>query len=407
MATANAPIAANRTTSDPMPIIAAGPKRPTIASTASNSSMAAIIIVNERTFSEASSMPFICFTTWIKAHIGIAIAVSDIIPLTIPDERYLPISDTAASSPVVTDIKSVNAKTFVIADDGSILLSMAITPVNITRRPTIAMRGAILTVLIPFIARIISAKEVITAVIAPAAERRLFVSMNDSATIDAAITPIEIAIIIIDALTFCAPFRALIMTAIMALSKPTAIMPLAKPPKSIKLSNAATPASIAIERDMARIVPATLAIFCSLLTLRIDIIVLTKTTKPATNAVPLIISLTVNFPTSLQTPTISMREIDILKISPLSFAICCFFPILVTETRAFTKSTKAAEKAAPLNISSAESILTSLQTPTKSAIAIASLTAIPPTLLTLLPALFATFVIEITKIVKPVTKATP
>ena len=48
---------------------------------------------------------------------------------------------------------------------------------------------------------IIRANAAIIIVIAPAAENRLFVSINDSATIEAAITPIEMAIAIIAPLT--------------------------------------------------------------------------------------------------------------------------------------------------------------------------------------------------------------
>ena len=220
-----------------------------------------------------------------------------------------------------------------------------------------------------------------TAVIAPAAEARLLVSINDSATIEAAITPMAIAIIRIAPFTFCAPLRLLIIIVIIALSKPTATIPLAKLATSMKLSKIHTPAKIAIAADIANIVPATLAIFCSLPIVRMLTSTLSSTTKAATNIPPLTISSVDNMPTSLQTPTSSMSETDTLSASPLTLASFCSLPILVTATKAPINTTNAAANIPPLIISSVDKVLTNLQTPTNRAMTTASFIAILPTLL--------------------------
>ena len=283
------------------------------------------------------------------------------------------------------------------------------TPANAMMTPTIAMIGLTgsFCLLRPFILLIIRANAAIIIDIAPADEIRLFVSMKDSATIEAAITPMATAIIMIAPLTFCAPLRLLTIMVIIVLSKPTAIIPLAKLAISMKLNRTATPARIAMDADIARIVPATLAILSLSPILSIDVSVFNNTTKPATNTAPFSISSTDSKLTNLQTPTNSNREKDTLRTKPLILANCCSFPILVTLTRAAMNNTNAPAKAAPFSISSIDSKPISLQTPTIRAIAIEIFNTKPPTLLTLLPALLATLVIAITKIANPAAKAAP
>ena len=197
------------------------------------------------------------------------------------------------------------------------------------------------------------------------------------------------------------------MLDIIVLNNPTAIIPLANPLMSIKLSKTAIPANIPIATDIANIVPATFAICCSFPIVKILINTLSNATKPAVNAAPFTISSTDSIPISLHIPTIKSNENDTLRIKPLILASCCFLPILVTLTRASTNKVKPVANTAPFTISSTDSIPISLHIPTIKAIAIDSLIIIPPTLPTLFPALFATEVIALTNIVKPVINAIP
>ena len=277
-------------------------------------------------------------------------------------------------------------------------------PVNAAIIPIIAIIGPTGTFSLPNPFRLLAIREnaAIIIVMAPAAAIRLVVSIKDRAATDAAMIPIAMAIIMMEPFTFWAPFRPRTIRAIMAQSIVTATTPLAKLCKSTN-----TAARIPIAADIASMVPVTFAIFCSLPIVRIDTSTFSRRTNPATKAAPLIISSTDNIPTSLQTPTSSMSETDMLSIIPPTLANCCFLPILLLNTRAFTNITKAAANAAPFSISSTDNRLTSLHTPTISAIAIVTLITIPPTLLTLLPALFATLVIAITKIANAVANAAP
>ena len=128
----------------------------------------------------------------------------------------------------------------------------------------------------PFKLLIIRTNALITKVIAPAAAINLSVSIKDRTTIDAAIIAMAAAIAVIVPLTFCALFSPLIIIVIMRLSRPTAVIPLAKLGISTNPKREHTPAKTAIAIDIAIIVPATFAIFCSLLIVRILINNLTK-----------------------------------------------------------------------------------------------------------------------------------
>ena len=193
----------------------------------------------------------------------------------------------------------------------------------------------------------------------------------------------------------------------MPLSIVTAVIPLAKLAMSIIPSNIDTPARIPIATDIANIVAETFAICPPSPILRIDTSFLRRNTNPVMNAAPLIISSTDSRPTSLQTPASIASENETLSNKPLSLAICCFLPILVAVINSLTKNTKAVAKAAPFSISSADSCPASLQTPTIKVIATAIPITILPTLATLLPELFATLVIELTKTANAAANAAP
>ena len=193
----------------------------------------------------------------------------------------------------------------------------------------------------------------------------------------------------------------------MAQSIITAPTPLAKLGKSTNPRSIDTAARIPIAADIASMIPVAFAIFSSLPILRIDTIFFSRITNPATKTTPLTISPRDSIPTSLQTPTNSMSETDMLSIILPTLANCCFLPILLLDTSVFTNITKAVANAAPFRISSTDNRFINLQSPTISAIAIVTLITIPPTLLTLLPALFATFVIAITKMPNAIANAAP
>ena len=231
--------------------------------------------------------------------------------------------------------------------------------------------------------------------------------MNDRPTTAPAIIAIAMAIIRIAPLASFAPFSDLTIIVIIELNIETAVIPFAKLFISIKLSKTDTPANIAIAKDKARIVDATLPIVSLSPSFRVDTRDFINSVNPATKAAPFIISSSDSIPTNLHTPTNSRRETDILSTRPLSLANCCSSPTLAVLTRTFTNIANPAAKAAPLSISSADSKDASLQTPTIMAIAIVSLISIPPTFPTLSPALPATFVIALTKIANPAAKAAP
>ena len=184
-------------------------------------------------------------------------------------------------------------------------------------------------------------------------------------------------------------------------------MPLAKLAMSIIPSSIDTPASIPIATDIANIIAETFAI-CSLSPiLRIDASFLIRNTKPVMNAAPLIISSTDSRPISLQTLTSFTSENETLSNKPLSLAIWCFLTDLVVVINSLTKNTKAVAKAAPFSIFSADSCPASLQTWTIRVIATITPITIVPTFPTFLPELFATLVIELTKIVNAAANAAP
>ena len=144
----------------------------------------------------------------------------------------------------------------------------------------------------------------------------------------------------------------------------TATPPWIKDVVSINPRSAHTAARIAIATDIANIVDATLAI-CSLFpTLRILTKKATKIANAAANTAPFHISPILSFDASLQTATISMREKDTLRIRLLTFASFLSFPIVNVLTKKATKIANAAANAAPFRISPILSFDASLQTPT-------------------------------------------
>ena len=141
-----------------------------------------------------------------------------------------------------------------------------------------------------------------------------------------------------------------------------------------------TPASTPIATERARIIADTFAICCSLLTFITATNRPTNTVKPRTNAAPFNISVGDNMPTNLHTPTINIIENDIDNSNPPSLAIFLSLPICVALTNSLTKPMNASANAAPAIISVGSSILTSLQIPTMSPIAIAILIIMLPSL---------------------------
>ena len=215
------------------------------------------------------------------------------------------------------------------------------------------------------------------AIVAPAS----FVpSIVDKAATAPAITPMATVIATIFPTDFVAPLVALIIAAMTSPSVDTAITPLANPSRGIILKSIAIAASIPIAIDIAIKVAATFAIFCSLPIVVICANTFTKMTKAATNAAPFSISPRESMLTSLHTPTISISETDIDNSNPPSFAICFCESSCVIFTNIPTNKRNAAANAPPLNISSGDSIPTSLHTPAKRIIAKDILTSIPPTL---------------------------
>ena len=106
------------------------------------------------------------------------------------------------------------------------------------------------------------------AITAPAS---LVGSIMESAATAAAIIPIATVMTIRFPLQFLASFVACIINAITEPRIPTAITPFASPAKSIKLSRIATPARIAMEADIAKIVTAIFgASFFSILTTNVS-----------------------------------------------------------------------------------------------------------------------------------------
>ena len=172
-------------------------------------------------------------------------------------------------------------------------------------------------------------------------------SINDNAAIAPAITPIATVMTIKLPFTSLAPFVAQIIAVITAPSIPTAVTPFANPAKSIKLKATDTAAKTPIATDITKIVPATLAICLSFPIVMILTNALVKIINAPIKATPLIISSADNVPTSLQTPTISIRDVDIANNIPPSFAICCLLPIFVTLTNSLTNTQKAPANIAP------------------------------------------------------------
>ena len=134
------------------------------------------------------------------------------------------------------------------------------------------------------------------------------------------------------------------------------------------------------EKDTLRTRPLT---FASFLSFPIDNVLTKKATKmanAAANAAPFHISPILSFDASLQTPTISMREKDMLRSKPPTLAICLSFPIVNALVKKRTNTTNPAANTAPLSIPPTLSIDTSLQTPIISTIAIDNFVIILPIL---------------------------
>ena len=102
-------------------------------------------------------------------------------------------------------------------------------------------------------------------------------------------------------------------------------------------------------------------------------------------------------PRSLHIPPMMPKATDTDNNNPVNFAVCCLLPILVVLTSKATNPAKASANIPPLIISGTDNKLISFTTPTIRAMAILIFSIIPPTLLTLFPALLATLVIAITK----------
>ena len=106
---------------------------------------------------------------------------------------------------------------------------------------------------------------------------------------------------------------------------------------------------------------------------------LTNITNAAANAAPLSISSADSIPTSLHTPTIRLIATDSLIIK-LPILLACSPESLATFVIAITKAANAAANIPPWIMSSADSPETNLHTPTIRSMAIASLVIILPTL---------------------------
>ena len=135
-------------------------------------------------------------------------------------------------------------------------------------------------------------------------------------------------------------------------SATTAAAPFNNAAGSSILSRTATPARMPTAIDRARRVTATLAIFCS----PPMVVILTKphtnTINPARNSAPLPISSRLRRLTSLHTPTINIKEIEMDSKRPPSLAICLSAPIFVTATRTPMNAKKPLANNAPFFISS-------------------------------------------------------
>ena len=204
--------------------------------------------------------------------------------------------------------------------------------------------------------------------IANVAPASLDPSINDNAATAPAITVIATTITIRLPFTSLAPCVAFIMPIMKALNIPTAVRPFIKPPTSIRLIAIDTAAKIPIATAIDNIVADTLAIFCSFPIFVTATNAFISTTKAATNIPPLTISSGDNIPTSLHTPTIKAIEIDIDNNNPPSLGSSLSI-VLVTTPSKPTNITNAVANTAPCNISSADNVPTSLQTPTISIMA--------------------------------------
>ena len=201
--TASNPIAANRPTKEPTPIIAAGPPKPIIVRTPRSNVIAAIAVTRDRIFSFTPSMPSRAFKIYTNAPRGTIRARRNPTPMIALAPKF-PMRVSGTSIIIKAAIAPVRAIIFSV--DSS-------TP---SRRHNIPTNAAIGTIgankdkaplresptFMPFIALIIRKNAIIMADNAATDDRALAISINDNATIEAVITPIAIAIIIIAPLTF-------------------------------------------------------------------------------------------------------------------------------------------------------------------------------------------------------------
>ena len=209
-------------------------------------------------------------------------------------------------------------------------------------------------------------------------------SSNDNAATDVAITAIAAVITIRFFLQSLAPLVAQTIAVIIPDNKPTTVRPFARLLTSIKLIRTQIPANIPIAAVIANSVPP---IFVA--SGPVALTAFTRATSNAPKATtatdPFISSPADSILTSLQTPTIIVKASAMDVITPAIFRYLASSFDLIALFSAVVNIIKPSANAAPLSISSAESIPASLQTPTINPIAIAILAIMPPSLLTPFP----------------------